>query len=331
MNIVSCQLVYNHPFLYFLAVANLFIATFLYIKAADRCNIFDKPNGRSSHNYITVRGGGIVWWFAAVMCSLLYLPESVYFLIGITLISVVSFWDDVSSLPNTIRIIIHFLAITLLFYGLGLFRILPVGMIILAYVFFVGILNAYNFMDGINGITGLYSLAILIALQFVNLKIVAFTPPDFINFAAIACIVFLFFNYREKAKCFAGDVGSMAVSFWIVTLLLQLMLKTQSVIWIFFLTVYGVDSVCTLLHRLYLRQNIFEAHRMHFYQALTNERGISHLKVSAGYALAQFVICMIIIFLYRYSPTMAGIVGVVMLVLCVSGYLLKFIIQSTYK
>jgi len=329
MNIVSCQLVSHHQFLYFLAVANLFIATFLYIKAADRCNIFDKPNGRSSHNYVTVRGGGIVWWLAGVMLSLLYFPESVYFLIGITLISGVSFWDDISSLPNTIRIIIHFLAISVLFYGLGIFRILPVGMIILAYVFFVGILNACNFMDGINGITGLYSLAVLVALQYVNLKIVAFTPPDFINFAVFACVVFLFFNFRNRAKCFAGDVGSMAVSFWIVTLLLQLMLKTQSVIWILFLTVYGVDSICTLLHRLYLRQNIFEAHRMHFYQVLTNERGISHLKVSAGYALMQFAICMIIIVLYRQSPVAAEVAGVGMLVLCCMGYLLKFIPKSS--
>jgi len=265
------------------------------------------------------------------MYSLLYPHESVYFFIGITLISGFSFWDDISSLSNTIRIIIHFLAISLLFHGLGIFRILSWWKILTAYVSFVGILNAYNFMDGINGITGLYSMAILIALQYVNLKIVAFTPHDFINYAILACIVFLFFNYRKKAKCFAGDIGSMAVSFWIVTLLLQLMLKTQSVIWILFLTVYGVDSVCTLLHRLFLRQNIFEAHRMHFYQVLTNDRGISHLKVSAGYAAIQFIICVIIIFLYHRLPTAAGVAGIGMLLLCGSGYFLKFIIQSTYK
>jgi len=296
----------------------------LYLAIAERLRIIDKPNGRSSHNYVTVRGGGIVWWLAGVMYSLLYLPESIYFLIGITLISGVGFWDDVSSLPNSIRIIIHFLAVGILFYGLGIFRVLPWQAVILASVFFVGILNACNFMDGINGLTGLYSLAILIALQYVNLKIVAFASPDFINFAVAACIVFLFFNYRNRAKCFAGDVGSMAVSFWIAALLFQLMLKTQSVLWILFLTVYGADSVCTILHRLYLRQNIFEAHRMHFYQSLTNERGMSHLKVSAGYALVQFIVCMIIIAVYRRSPTAAGVAGICMLVLCGLGYLLKF-------
>jgi UDP-N-acetylmuramyl pentapeptide phosphotransferase/UDP-N-acetylglucosamine-1-phosphate transferase len=295
-----------------------------YFKIADKFNIIDKPNERSSHNYITIRGGGIVWWLAGVVCSLFYLPESIYFLAGITLISIVSFWDDVSSLPNKIRITVHFLAISLLFYGLGIFRISSWWQIIIAYVFVVGILNAYNFMDGINGITGLYSLAILIVLQYVNVQMLRFTPPDFINYAILACVVFLFFNFRKRAKCFAGDIGSMAISFWIVALLLQLILKTQSAIWILFLMIYGVDTVCTILHRLFLRQNIFKAHRLHFYQALTNERGISHLKVAVGYALAQFIICLIIVFLYRHSHEIMWIVGIGMLALCCLIYLLKF-------
>ena len=250
--------------------------------------------------------------------------ENLYFLIGLTLICGVSFWDDIASLPNRVRIVFHFLSISLVFYGLGLFVSLPWWLIGIAYIFFVGILNAYNFMDGINGITGLYSLSVLIALQCVNYIIIPFTPPDFINYAILACIVFLFFNFRKHAKCFAGDIGSMAISFWIVTLLLQLMLKTQSVIWILFLTVYGVDSVCTILHRLYLRQNIFQAHRLHFYQVLTNERGISHLKVSTGYALVQFIFCIILITFYRWFQTAMWFVGIGMLVLCCLIYLLKF-------
>ena len=250
--------------------------------------------------------------------------ENLYFLIGLTLICGISFWDDISSLPNRVRIVFHFLSISLVFYGLGLFVLLPWWLIGIAYIFFVGVLNAYNFMDGINGITGLYSLSVLIALQYVNLKIQAFTSPDFINYAATACLIFLFFNFRKQAKCFAGDVGSMAVSFWIVTLLLQLMLETRSVIWILFLTVYGVDSICTILHRLYLRQNIFKAHRMHFYQVLTNERGLSHLKVAVGYAITQLIICSIIIVLYRWSQPAAWVAGIAMLILCSLIYLLKF-------
>ena len=281
----------------------------LYFRIADKFNIIDKPNERSSHNYITVRGGGIVWWLSGLIYSLFHLPESVYFLAGISLIAIISFWDDISSLPNKIRITIHFLAISLLFYGLGLFDMLLWWQLLIAYVFVAGILNACNFMDGINGMTGLYSLVVLIALQYVNYKVVAFTPPDFINYAILASIVFLFFNGRKRAKCFAGDVGSLAIAFWMVALLIQLMIETQSLIWILFLAVYGVDSVCTILRRLYLRQNIFKAHRMHFYQILTNERGISHLKVSAGYAAVQFIICIIIITLYHWFPSAAWAAG----------------------
>lgn len=148
--------------------------------------------------------------------------------------------------------------------------------------------------------TGLYSLAVLTALQIVNYQVIKFTIPEFINYAIIACIIFLFFNFRKKARCFAGDIGSVGISFWIVTLLLQLMIKDRSFIWIFFLSVYGVDSICTILHRLCLRQNIFKAHRMHFYQVLSNEWGISQLKVSAMYASVQLLICGLIIYFREY-------------------------------
>jgi UDP-N-acetylmuramyl pentapeptide phosphotransferase/UDP-N-acetylglucosamine-1-phosphate transferase len=250
--------------------------------------------------------------------------DGLYFLIGLTLICGISFWDDVSSLPNRVRIVIHFLSISLIFYGLGIFTLAPGWLIIIAYIFFVGVMNAYNFMDGINGITGLYSLAILLSLQYVNHKLLSFTPSDFINYAGLACIVFLFFNFRKQAKCFAGDVGSMGISFWVVTVLLQLMISSRSFIWILFLSVYGVDTVCTILHRLYLRQNIFEAHRMHFYQILSNERGVSHLKVSAGYALVQLIINSIIIYSYVYYRSWDWIIGIGLIGILLFVYLSKF-------
>jgi len=274
----------------------LFLCILLYFKIANKYNIIDKPNQRSSHNYITIRGGGIVFWLAGVLYTFMHLPEkNFFFLAGLTAISFVSFWDDISSLSNKVRIIVHFLSISLAFYGLGLFTAIPWWLVVVSYVLFVGVLNAYNFMDGINGITGLYSLVILLSMYYVNRNLVLFVENDFIVYAALACVVFLFFNYRKKAKCFAGDIGSMAISFWIVTLLLMLMLQTQTLVWILFLAVYGVDVVCTILHRLYLKQNIFKAHRLHFYQILSNECKISHLKVSAAYGIVQLLICGLVI------------------------------------
>jgi UDP-N-acetylmuramyl pentapeptide phosphotransferase/UDP-N-acetylglucosamine-1-phosphate transferase len=246
--------------------------------------------------------------------------ENLYFLLGLTLICGVSLWDDISSLPNRVRIIVHFLSISLVFYGLGLFTLWPWWLIIVAYIFFVGVMNAYNFMDGINGITGLYSLAVLLALQYVNYKVIAFTPPDFIYYAIVACLVFLFFNFRKRAKCFAGDVGSLGISFWIVTLLLQLMIKSHSIIWILFLVVYGVDAISTILYRIYLKQNIFQAHRMHFYQIMSNEWEFSHRKVSAMYASVQLLICVLIVY-FRDYPISCAIITVIGLSLV---YLFKF-------
>ncbi|MDR1543297.1 MAG: glycosyltransferase family 4 protein [Prevotellaceae bacterium] len=303
----------------------LFACELIYFRIADRFNIIDKPTKRGSHDYITIRGGGIVFWLAAVLVFLLPFSLNLLpFLIGITLISAVSFIDDIRSLPNKIRIVIHFISISCVFFGLGLFGVLSWWLITVAYIFFVGILNAYNFMDGINGITGLYSLVILIALQVVNYQIVSFAEPHFINFAIIACVVFLFFNFRKKAKCFAGDIGSMAISFWIVTLLLMLMLKTNSIVWIMFLAIYGVDTVFTIIHRIYLKQNIFEAHRLHFFQILSNEMKIPHLLVSTLYAVIQLLICGIVIFVYFYFPKIEILTSTIILIILSAVYLLKF-------
>lgn len=277
----------------------LMISMLLYFKVADRFNIIDKPNERSSHTEITLRGGGIIFWFSALLYFVQHFQGNYLFFTGITLVSLVSFWDDIQSLSNKIRISVHFLAITLIFYDLGLFASVPVFGIVLAYILAIGLINAYNFMDGINGITGLNTLVVMGSLLYVNSKIQLFTDGSFIKYGMIASLVFLFFNYRKKAKCFAGDVGSIAIAFWIIYLVLKLILITNSLIWLLFLAVYGIDSVCTILHRLYLRQNIFEAHRLHLYQILSNEYKLQHRLVSFFYALAQIAVSILVIVLYQ--------------------------------
>lgn len=277
----------------------LMILMLLYFKVADRFNIIDKPNERSSHTEVTLRGGGIIFWFSSLLYFVQNIENNYLFFTGITLVSVVSFWDDIQSLSNKIRISIHFLSITLIFYDLGLFSLVPIWSILVAYILAIGLINAYNFMDGINGITGLYTLVIMTSLLYVNTKIQLFTDGVFIIYSMIASFVFLFFNYRKKAKCFAGDVGSIAISFWVIYLVLKLILSTNSLIWLLFLAVYGVDAICTIIHRLYLKQNIFEAHRLHLYQVLSNEYKIDHRLVALLYAIMQVLISVIVILMYQ--------------------------------
>ncbi len=279
----------------------LFVAMLVYFRIADKYNIIDKPNQRSSHTTITLRGGGVIFPVAMVLYGLFFQltqPSASFgfLLAGMLAISIVSFWDDVSSLPNKVRILVHLLSVTAMLYAVHAFTILPVWAIVLCYILIIGTINAYNFMDGINGITGVYSLAILLSCLYFNERVQPVTDSPFIVAAILACIVFLFFNFRKKAKCFAGDVGSVSIGFWIISILLLIILATGDPKYVFFLAVYGVDAVLTILHRLILKQNIFEAHRLHFYQILANERKVSHLVVSSVYGVLQLLVNAVIIF-----------------------------------
>ncbi len=182
---------------YVIVLVLLLAAELFYFRIADRFNIIDKPNERSSHNYITIRGGGIIWWVAALLFLLFHFStSSLWFFAGITLIAGVSFWDDVQGLGQKVRLLFHLLAISCAFYMAGIFGIYPWWAIVIGYIVFIGIVNAYNFMDGINGITGLYSIAVLASLQYVNLTYGNFVHPDLIWYPMIASVVFLFFNFR---------------------------------------------------------------------------------------------------------------------------------------
>lgn len=281
--------------IYFIITLLLFLSMFAYFKVADHFNIIDKPNERSSHSVITIRGGGIIVPVGIILYAVLFREVSYPLLFGILAISLVSFLDDVYSLPNRLRILVHLIAVTALMFEVNAFEGWPLWLIPLMYIFIIGTINAYNFMDGINGITGLYSLITLASLWHVN-RIWAFANEDFIIVGMLACGVFLFFNFRKRAKCFAGDVGSVSIGFWIIALILMLVITTGDLRYILFLSVYGVDAIFTIIHRLILRQNIFEAHRLHFYQILVNENKMSHLTVSTIYAVTQLLINMIIIY-----------------------------------
>lgn len=290
----------------------LFVLELVYFKIADRFNIIDKPNHRSAHTEITLRGGGIVFpiafllfFITSVWGKLVHLPlldqaaenhNYLIFGVGLLLLCIISFLDDLYDLSSKIRIVFHIISVSFLLAFLNAFVLLPIWAIPVLYIVIIGILNAYNFMDGINGITGLYSLVVLLSLFYVNKNVVSFVDRDFIIFPVLACLVFLFFNFRKKAKCFMGDIGSMGIAFWVVALIGLLMMKTGEIKWILFLAVYGVEVISTILERMKLKENIFEAHRRHLYQLLANEKKISHLKVSTLYAVVQLIVNAIVIF-----------------------------------
>lgn len=302
--------------LYLILLPVFFIGMLLYFKIADHFNIIDHPNERSSHSEITIRGGGVIYLLAAVVVLILH-SEFWMPITGLFIIGIISFLDDRITLSGKIRILFHLAAVTCLFLFLDIFQILPWWATVMLYVLVIGIINAYNFMDGINGITGAYSVVVLAGLQYVNYEIVNFIQPDLIWLPILASVVFLFFNFRKRAKCFAGDVGSVTVAFWIIFLLLKLILLTENYAYVLFLAVYGVDTVLTIIHRLKLKQNIFDAHRLHFYQILANEQKWPHLIVSTVYALLQLGIIVAVVYLpWSFVPVFLMITVPLVLIYC---------------
>ena len=274
---------------YIIILVLLFVAELFYFRVADKFNIIDKPNERSSHSRITLRGGGIIFYFGALAYFLSNHWEYPWFMLALTLITFISFVDDIRSTSQGLRLVFHFTAMALMFYQWGLFS-LSWWWIIIALIVCTGIINAYNFMDGINGITGGYSLIILGALAYINEEMVSFAEPALIYTVLCSVVVFCFFNFRRKAKCFAGDVGSVSIAFILLFLIGKLILKTEDFSWMILLAVYGVDSVLTIIHRLMLHENIGLPHRKHMYQLMANELKIPHVVVSLVYMAVQAIV-----------------------------------------
>lgn len=305
--------------IYALVFVVLFVLELIYFEIADRFNIIDKPNERSSHTAITLRGGGMIFYIGALAFFILSGFQYPWFFLGLTLMTVVSFADDVMTLSNKIRLFVHFTSVLLMAYQLDLFA-MPWYFLFIAFIVVVGVINAYNFMDGINGITTCYSLAVGGLLWWISLT-VDFINPDLLIYTLLSVLVFAFFNFRSRAKCFAGDVGSVAIAFILLFALAALIIETQNLIYILFLSVYGIDTVWTIVHRLMKGENIFKAHRSHLYQYLGNEAGVNKLLVSFLYGTLQFLIGIVVIFVSKETVTVQVIFSVVLLIILSVFYL----------
>mgnify|MGYP003168915582 CR=1 FL=1 len=189
---------------YLIILVLLFLAELFYFRIADKCNIIDKPNERSSHTRITLRGGGIIFYFGALAYFLANHFEYPWFILALTLITFISFVDDVRSTSQGLRLVFHFTAMALMFYQWGLFS-LPWWTIIVALIVCTGIINAYNFMDGINGITGGYSLVVLAALAYINKEIQSALLPYLLH------LLFLQLPKAGKMLCGRCRVGEYCI------------------------------------------------------------------------------------------------------------------------
>ena len=319
----------------------------LYFRIADKCNIIDKPNERSSHSTIVLRGGGIIFllglWIWAAFAWAGWLGTGSGFpypwaLAGVTLIAAVSFVDDVHSLPDSVRLVAQFVAMGLVLWQVCLVDGLSVmgdcGLLVKGLVFvaalivFVGAADIYNFMDGINGITAGYSLSVLVPLMVVNAQAALgcggfgdagacamagagaeIIDHTLLNVVALSLLVFSFFNFRGKgkAKCFAGDVGSVGIAYILLFAIGMLIARTGDVTWLVLLLVYGVDGCLTICHRIMLHEHLGEAHRKHMYQLMSNELGMSHPVVALIYMGVQLAVSLGFVFICPLASEALGI------------------------
>lgn len=276
----------------------LLVLELVYFRIADKCNIIDKPNERSSHSTIVLRGGGIIFMLGLWIWAAFYGFCYPWFLAAVTLIAGVSFVDDVRSLPDSVRLVAQFVSMGLMFYQLDMLHLEMWWVVIIALIVCVGASNVINFMDGINGITGGYALASLIPISILN-KELGFFEESLVVTVILADVVFCLFNFRPrgKAKCFAGDVGSIGIAFILLFMIGQLIMKTGDVTYLIFLLVYGVDGCLTICHRIMLHENLGQAHRKHAYQLMTNELKMSHVTVSLIYMGVQLAVSLGFIYL----------------------------------
>ena len=274
--------------LYFLSFLILVVVLFSYLRLARYFKVLDIPNARSSHDYIVIRGGGIIFPVAVLLYAVAFEMPGVWLLVALLLISILSFMSDVQIGSFKMMLLGHVVAVGLLFWQTGLWE-MPWYAFVIGYLATLAWINAFNFMDGINGITSFYSIVALLTFWWLNLE-VAFLPAPPIVLLLLALLVFSFFNVRKRAIAFAGDVGSISMAFLLAWFMIALMQTTGRVEYILLFSVYGIDSAITILYRLKRGENIFEAHRSHLYQYLCNELQWPHLRVSAIYAITQAVL-----------------------------------------
>lgn len=285
----------NSNLYYPILVLLLFVAEEIYFLIATKFNIIDRISERGSNRLITLCGGGIIFYIAALL-YMLFIPgqwaaHGLFFL-GLSLVSIISFIDDIKEVSSIYRLIVQFVAVICIFFQWHIFAAYPWWFIVAVLVFYAGTINAYNFMDGVNGMTAAYSLVTLVAISYINQYILPspVIPEVLLHTMTFAVLIFSFYNFRSCARCLAGDVGSVSIAFFVIYALGSIILATGDYYYLALLLVYGTDTVLTILHRIILRENITQPHRKHLYQILANELHWNHLAVSSLYMVVQAVI-----------------------------------------
>jgi len=307
---------------YLIILIALIVLSYGYVKIAEKYNIIDKPNHRSSHSLATIRGGGILFLVAVLIFFFTNDFQYPYFVLGVLIIAIVSFIDDIRTLTSKLRLPFQFIAVGLVLFQLSM-GVESLWLFPLLLIIGVLFLNSFNFMDGINGITGLYSIAVLSGFFYINYEN-EIINNDFIIYPMLSLLIFGYYNFRKKARFFAGDIGSISMAMVILFCLLILTRELMSPLILLFIVVYGADALMTLLYKVIISESMSQPHRHHIYQKLVDVLNWSHLKVSILYAILQLMINCIVFYAYELDLSVQYVLFFTVVFVFIIGYILLF-------
>ena len=314
-------------FLLFMSALSLsWFLTKVSISLMTKLEIVDKPSDRRVHSRVIPRGGGIV--FVIIYCLLLPLYELYeanrivysYDILQVFLpITIVSFWDDVFGVNIFFRLLTHIIASILaimwlvhpyniLHEDLPIFIDLTIGVIAL-----VTFLNVYNFMDGIDGITGMETIHV--SLSLIILSFIKIDEVHSVSFILTSCFIilgwsigFLYFNWHP-AKIFIGDVGSIGIGFILgICLLIVGSSSDHLFLACVIISLYYIgDGGLTLLMRIARREKIWQPHLKHFFHQAV-KAGMRHDKIVFRIGRCNFFL-MILAINSLYYPILSSILA----------------------
>jgi len=269
-----------------------YAVTWLVLRVLVRVGAYDRPNRRSSHDRPKPRGGGLavlpviaLTWLAANAWLAPAAPGFWLVLPAALLLGAVSWIDDLRELSPVLRFAVQGLAVALGIYGLGGSPLVFQGMLpplldrLAAAFLWLWFVNLFNFMDGIDGISGVETLVICGGLVAVGaLAPLAPGPVACAALLAAALLGFLVWNW-EPSKLFLGDVGSVPLGYLLGWLLLAAAADGQWAAALILPAYYLADATLTLLRRARRGAALWQAHREHFYQRAV-QGGASHAGVA---------------------------------------------------
>jgi len=296
------------------ALASL-VGTGLLVRLLRRAQFLDHPNERSSHSLPTPKGGGLLltplviagWsWWALELGE----PELWPLLAVAAGLCLLSWRDDLKSLPATLRLGAQGVAVALGLYLLGPQGSVTQGLLpapldlLFAWLAWLWFVNLFNFMDGIDGIAGVEALSIALGLALIWTFDLALGEGYALLLAA-AVLGFLPWNWAP-ARLFLGDSGSVPLGFLLGYLLVFAAYQGYWAAALILPAYYWTDATFTLLRRLARREKVWQAHRGHWYQRAAAEAGHAAVSLRVGlFNIAMILLAFATLFAGDWPPLLA--------------------------